>query len=68
MWLQGLREPGLVWWPGKIAPQVRQEVASTLDVFGKYTGHHPGHRGCCIEFVCACSDGGGRHWCPTADG
>lgn len=32
-WEGGLREPGLVWWPGKIAPQVRQEVASTLDVF-----------------------------------
>ena len=32
-WEGGLREPGLVWWKGKIAPQVRQEVASTLDVF-----------------------------------
>ena len=32
-WEGGLRVPGLMWWPGVIAPQVRQEVASTLDVF-----------------------------------
>ena len=32
-WEGGLREPGLVWWRGKIMPQLRQEVASTLDVF-----------------------------------
>ena len=29
----GIREPGVVWWPEVIQPQVRQEVASTLDVF-----------------------------------
>jgi arylsulfatase A-like enzyme len=29
----GAAEPGRVWWPGQNGPQVRQEVASTLDVF-----------------------------------
>ena len=32
-WEGGIREPGIVWWPGVVAPQVRHEVASTLDVF-----------------------------------
>jgi hypothetical protein len=32
-WEGGLRVPGIVWWPEAIHPQVRHEVASTLDVF-----------------------------------
>ena len=32
-WEGGIREPGLAWWPGVIAPQVRHELVSTLDVF-----------------------------------
>ena len=32
-WEGGLRVPGILWWPGVIQPQVRREVASTLDVF-----------------------------------
>ena len=32
-WEGGLRVPGIVWWPRVIQPQVRHEVASTLDVF-----------------------------------
>lgn len=32
-WEGGLRVPGVVWWPEVILPQVRHEVASTLDVF-----------------------------------
>lgn len=32
-WEGGLREPGIVWWPGKISPQRSSAQASTLDVF-----------------------------------
>ena len=32
-WEGGLRVPGIMWWPTVIAPQVVQDVASTLDVF-----------------------------------
>eukprot|EP00035_Acanthoeca_spectabilis_P036383 m.39286 g.39286 ORF g.39286 m.39286 type:complete len:1090 (-) comp7942_c0_seq1:51-3320(-) len=32
-WEGGLRVPGILWWPNVIQPQVRHEVASTLDVF-----------------------------------
>lgn len=32
-WEGGIREPGIVWWPGKVASQVRREVVSTMDVF-----------------------------------
>ena len=32
-WEGGIREPGIVWWPGKIQPQVRLEVVSTMDIF-----------------------------------
>lgn len=33
-WEGGMRVPGLMWWPGKIAPgQVTQELGSTLDLF-----------------------------------
>lgn len=33
-WEGGMREPGLAWWPGKIAPgQVSLELASTMDLY-----------------------------------
>jgi arylsulfatase A-like enzyme len=33
-WEGGMREPGIAWWPGTIAPnQVCREVASTMDLF-----------------------------------
>lgn len=33
LWEGGVREPGLVWWPGQIRPQRLSAQASTLDVF-----------------------------------
>lgn len=33
MWEGGVREPGLVWWPGKVLPRRLTAQASTLDVF-----------------------------------
>jgi len=32
-WEGGIREPGLVWWPGKVRPRRVSAQASTLDVF-----------------------------------
>ncbi|WP_229214881.1 sulfatase family protein [Dyadobacter bucti] len=29
----GMREPTIFWWPGKIKPSVRPEIATTLDLF-----------------------------------
>lgn len=32
-WEGGMREPGIFWWPGRIAPSVVREMGSTLDLF-----------------------------------
>lgn len=32
-WEGGMREPTIAWWPGKIKPAVRHDVASTMDIF-----------------------------------
>ena len=33
-WEGGMREPGIAWWPGKIAPnQITHELGSTMDLF-----------------------------------
>ncbi|MEO7796596.1 MAG: sulfatase [Opitutaceae bacterium] len=32
-WEGGMREPGIAWWPGRIAPGVSHDFASTLDLF-----------------------------------
>ncbi len=40
-WEGGMREPTIAWWPGRIKPSVRHDVASTMDIFAtacKLTG------------------------------
>ncbi|MHB0957685.1 MAG: sulfatase family protein [Pirellulaceae bacterium] len=32
-WEGGMRVPGIAWWPGRIAPRVTHQVASTMDIF-----------------------------------
>lgn len=32
-WEGGMRVPAIAWWPGKIAPSITTELASTLDLF-----------------------------------
>ncbi len=33
----GMREPTIFWWPGKLRPGVRPEMATTLDLFPTFT-------------------------------
>ncbi|CAG5018801.1 N-acetylgalactosamine-6-O-sulfatase [Dyadobacter sp. CECT 9275] len=33
----GMREPTIFWWPGKLKPGVRPEIATTLDLFPTFT-------------------------------
>lgn len=36
-WEGGMREPGIFWWPGKIAPGVITDLGSTLDLFTTFS-------------------------------
>ena len=36
-WEGGMREPGIFWWPGKIAPSVITDLGSTLDLFTTFS-------------------------------
>ena len=56
-WEGGIREPGLVWWPGVVAPQLRFEVASTLDVFATVAdaAKLPLPRGRCEQPLSSCT-------------